>query len=229
MGVSRTRTVKNKHATAKSGIGGSKSSKAGPSDGIVKSKRKGSAPPSKQVKPKTALELLKKKKKVYSEKELGIPQLNMVTPVGVTKPKGKKKGKVFVDDKVRRPPSAMHQTVQRGADYGYGQGGETDASCAQQETMGTILSLVQAEKEGQIESKMMKARQMEEIREARRIEAEAKEQERKSKLEETKDSLRRKRKRNKPAGDDGADGGIKDVALAGTNAAKPKKKRVSFA
>lgn len=25
----------------------------------------------------------------------------MITPVGVTKPKGKKKGKVFVDDKVR--------------------------------------------------------------------------------------------------------------------------------
>ena len=97
--------------------------------------------------------------------------------------------------------------------------------------MSTILSLVQAEKEGQIESKMMKARQMEEIREARRIEAEKKEQEKKSKLEETKDSLRRKRKRNKSAdgvaGDD-ADG-IKSVALAGTNAAKPKKKRVSFA
>lgn len=95
--------------------------------------------------------------------------------------------------------------------------------------MGTILSLVQAEKEGQIESKMMKARQMEEIREARRIEAEAKEQERKSKLEETKDSLRRKRKRNKPIGGDDAGGGIKDAALAGTNAAKPKKKRVAFA
>ena len=105
MGVSRTRTVKNKHATAKSGIGGSKSSKTAPSDGIVKSKRKAAAPPSKQVKPKTALELLKKKKKkVYSEKELGIPQLNMVTPVGVSKPKGKKKGKVFVDDKVRPVP-----------------------------------------------------------------------------------------------------------------------------
>ena len=106
MGVSRTRTVKNKHAPAKSGISGSKSSKAGPSDGIVKSKRKSAAPPSKQVRPKNAIDLLrKKKKKVYSEKELGIPQLNMVTPVGVTKPKGKKKGKVFVDDKVGRNSS----------------------------------------------------------------------------------------------------------------------------
>jgi 60S ribosomal subunit assembly/export protein LOC1 len=41
------------------------------------------------------------KKKTYSDKELGIPALNMITPVGVQKPKGKKKGKVFVDDAVR--------------------------------------------------------------------------------------------------------------------------------
>jgi 60S ribosomal subunit assembly/export protein LOC1 len=44
---------------------------------------------------------LKKKRRVYTEKELGIPALNMITPVGVEKPKGKKKGKVFVDDRVR--------------------------------------------------------------------------------------------------------------------------------
>ena len=31
---------------------------------------------------------------------MGIPALNMITPVGVEKPKGKKKGKVFVDDRV---------------------------------------------------------------------------------------------------------------------------------
>lgn len=37
----------------------------------------------------------------------------------------------------------------------------------------TILAMVNAEQEGQIESKMMKARQMEEIREARKKEAEA--------------------------------------------------------
>ncbi|RYP79363.1 hypothetical protein DL769_002987 [Monosporascus sp. CRB-8-3] len=200
MAPSRTRTIKNKHATAKSGISGSKASKTSSSDGIVKSRRKGPAPPAKQVKPRSAVDLLKKKqKKTYSEKELGIPQLNMVTPVGVTKPKGKKKGKVFVDDK---------------------------------ETMGTILAMVQAEKEGQIESKMMKARQMEEIREARRVEAEKKEQEKKSKLDETKEALRKKRKRSRPSegGADGnAEGIIKEVTSAGTNAAKPKKKRVSFA
>lgn len=46
----------------------------------------------------------------------------------------------------------------------------------------TILAIVNADKEGQIESKMMKARQMEEIREARRKEAEARQEQRKLKL-----------------------------------------------
>ncbi|KAI1079371.1 60S ribosomal subunit assembly/export protein loc-1 [Whalleya microplaca] len=196
MAPSRTKTVKNKHAANKSGISGSKYSKSGPPDGIVKSKsnRKG-PPPSKQVRAKGAANPLRKKKKVYSEKELGIPELNMITPIGVTKPRGKKKGKVFVDDK---------------------------------ESMNTILAMVQADKNGEIESKMIKARQMEEIREARRLEAEKKGEEKKSKLEETKESLRKKRKRSRPSDDTGGDG-IKDVASAGTKAVKPKKKRVSFA
>ncbi|KAI9657057.1 MAG: 60S ribosomal subunit assembly/export protein [Bathelium mastoideum] len=86
----------------------------------------------------------------------------MITPAGVQKPKGKKKGKVFVDD---------------------------------QDSMMTILAMVNAEKEGQIESKLMKARQMEEIREARRKEAESRQEEKRAKLEETKDSLRKRRKR----------------------------------
>lgn len=42
--------------------------------------------------------------------------------------------------------------------------------------------MVNAEKEGQIESKMMKARQLEEIREAKRREAEARQAKKKSKL-----------------------------------------------
>jgi len=91
--------------------------------------------------------------------------------------------------------------------------------------MNTILAMVQAEKDGQVESKMMKARQMEEIREARRVEAEKKEIERKAKFDETKDSLRKKRKRNQGPSDDS----IKDVAITGSRAAKPKKKKVSFA
>ena len=46
----------------------------------------------------------------------------------------------------------------------------------------TILAIVNADMEGQIESKMMKSRQMEEIREARKKEAEARHEQRKSKL-----------------------------------------------
>lgn len=92
--------------------------------------------------------------------------------------------------------------------------------------MSTILAMVQAEKEGQIESKMIKARQMEEIREARRVEAEKKEGEKKAKFDETKESLRKKRKRTKAPGDSDKDG-ISDAVSAGTNV--KSKKRVAFA
>lgn len=95
--------------------------------------------------------------------------------------------------------------------------------------MRTILAIVQAEKEGQIESKMIKARQMEEIREARRAEAEKREQEKKEKLEGVKDSMRKKRKKNVKAfaADDVNE---KELATTGSKAAKPKKKKsVAFA
>ena len=93
--------------------------------------------------------------------------------------------------------------------------------------MDTIMSIVQAEKEGQIESKMIKARQMEEIREARKVEAAKKEEERKTKLDSVKESLRKKRKR-KTAGEDES---LHDVTSTGTKAggAGKKKKSVSFA
>lgn len=46
----------------------------------------------------------------------------------------------------------------------------------------TIMAMVNADKEGQIESKMMKARQLEEIRQARIKETEARQAQKKSKL-----------------------------------------------
>ncbi|KLJ12687.1 hypothetical protein EMPG_09484 [Blastomyces silverae] len=165
-----------------------------------KSKSAVSRPPPKEIKakPRTAPEHLKRRKRrVYTEKELDLPQLNMITPVGVTKPKGMKKGKVFVDD---------------------------------QESMMTILAMVNAEKEGQIESKMMKARQLEEIREARRKEAEARHMEKKDKLESVKDSLRKK-KRNSTDGAARDDGKKPSSSSSSgeTKSSKPSRKRVSFA
>ena len=91
--------------------------------------------------------------------------------------------------------------------------------------MNTIMSMVQAEKDGQIESKMMKARQMEEIREARKAEAEKKDQERQARLEDTKDSMRKKRKRKS---DGGGEETVRHMSSAGSKAKKPGK-RVSFA
>jgi len=97
--------------------------------------------------------------------------------------------------------------------------------------MATILALVQAEKEGQIESKMIKARQLEEIREARRAEAESKDDERKAHFDETKDSIRKKRKRKGGKSEDDVNGFKASLEAEYTKAAKPKKslKRVSFA
>lgn len=101
MAPSRTRTVKNKHAAPKSSdSGGGRKSSTG---GVSKPRKPGKPGPvsAVQLKEKNRAALLKKpKKKTYTDEELGIPKLNMITPVGVTKPKGKKKGKVFVDDKV---------------------------------------------------------------------------------------------------------------------------------
>ncbi|KAM0452403.1 hypothetical protein ACHAO4_005614 [Trichoderma viride] len=198
MAPSKTRTIKNKHAGPKGGSGAAAKGgdKRSATDGVSKPKSKKPKGPvvSQQVKEKNRALLMKRpKKKTYTAEELGIPTLNMITPIGVEKPKGKKKGKVFVDDK---------------------------------EGMTTILSLVQAEKEGHIESKLIKARQMEEIREARKVEADKKAAERKAMLEDTKDSLRKKRKRtlNSREGND-----TKTISLTGTKANKASKKRVSFA
>ncbi|KAL3495625.1 hypothetical protein BJX62DRAFT_195604 [Aspergillus germanicus] len=156
-------------------------------------------PPPKEVKSKARTEKnqLKTKKREYTEAELDLPKLNMITPVGVVNPKGKKKGKTFCDD-----PEAMM----------------------------TIFAMVNAEKEGQIESKIMKARQLEEIREAKRKEAEARQSEKKSKLEDVKDSIRQKRKGK---GTNTEQTKSKDVAKSDESGSRSKsggkRKSVAFA
>lgn len=94
----------------------------------------------------------------------------------------------------------------------------------------TILAMVNAEKEGQIESKMMKARQLEEIREARKKEAEARHLQKKSKLDAAKDSIRNKKKRK--GGQDKSEADEETPAASkanGSKSSKPKRKSVSFA
>lgn len=91
--------------------------------------------------------------------------------------------------------------------------------------MMTILAMVNAEKEGQIESKMMKARQLEEIREAKRAEAEARMKERKNKFDDVKDSIRQKKKGK--GGDKASEStSIKDSI---SKPGRSKKKAVAFA
>ncbi|KAF4554143.1 putative 60S ribosomal subunit assembly/export protein loc1 [Elsinoe fawcettii] len=131
----------------------------------------------------------KKKKRVYTDKELDIPALNGIRPAGVVKQKGMKKGKTFVDDK---------------------------------EGMMAILSMVQAEKEGDLESKMMKARHLEEIREAKRQEAEKREEGKRQRLEEVKNEVRKGQKDKKRRKSEG------DEKIALDEAPKKSKKRVSF-
>ena len=111
------------------------------------SKSKVKKPPPRQQKPKP-LPVPVKKRPTYSEQQLGIPKLNMITPIGVQKSRGKKKGKIFVDDRVccqsnRTSVFVLRQVV---ADQ-----------ALQQESMMTILAMVNADKEGHLESKMMKA------------------------------------------------------------------------
>ncbi|KAF3000964.1 60S ribosomal subunit assembly/export protein [Curvularia kusanoi] len=137
----------------------------------------------------------KKKKRVYSEAELDIPKLNSIIPAGIAKPKGQKKGKVFVDDAA---------------------------------SMMAIMSVVNAQKEGHIESKIMRARQLEEVREAKRKEAEGRAEEKKADFEDRKQNLKKKKKRHsEPARTDDDDAEAPKKSTKKDGKFKPKK-RVSF-
>lgn len=91
-------------------------------------------------------------------------------------------------------------------------------------SMMAIMSMVNAEKDKDVESRIMRARQLEEVREAKRKEMEARAEEKASKFEETKKGLKKKRKgrQSEPASLDDVDDD------AAKKAGKGKKKRVSF-
>jgi 60S ribosomal subunit assembly/export protein LOC1 len=150
-----TKSSKSAPSKGPSKGGASKGGKSASKSGDRPRPKKPTGPKPKTVEQKTKSTThgpAKKKKRVYTEKELNIPTLNAIRPAGIQKPNGVKKGKTFVDDK---------------------------------ESLMTILAMVQAEKEGNIESKMIRARQMEVIREARKAEADKREAGRKEKLVRT--------------------------------------------
>ncbi|KAI4701741.1 60S ribosomal subunit assembly/export protein [Alternaria sp. Ai002NY15] len=191
---------KGKSGPAKSGANKPKAKSAKPTgsapEGISKRKQKSMslAKPGGQQKTKSVVSRDgRKKKRVYTEKELDIPALNGIIPAGIAKPKGVKKGKKFVDD----PASMM-----------------------------AIMSVVNAEKEGHLESKIAKARQLEEIREAKRKEAEARKSDKDQAFEERKQDLKKKRKRHSEPGA----GGNKDEGdkIKEKDRKFKQRKRVSF-
>ncbi|CAN9356729.1 unnamed protein product [Alternaria alternata] len=194
---------KGKSGPAKSGANKPKSKSSKPTgsapEGISKRKQKsmslakpGGAQKTKSLVSKDG----KKKKRVYSEKELDIPALNGIIPAGIAKPKGVKKGKKFVDD----PASMM-----------------------------AIMSVVNAEKEGHLESKIAKARQLEEIREAKRKEAESRKSDKDLAFEERKQDLKKKRKRHSEPSAGGGKGDEREGDKIKEKDRKFKvRKRVSF-
>ena len=100
----RSKQPRNKLVKRKPSTSDIKAAKRKPvNDGIVKKKKKvGGAPATttSSGRPSLVQAPLKRKRRTYSEKELDVPQLNMITPIGVVKPPGTKKGKEFVDDAV---------------------------------------------------------------------------------------------------------------------------------
>lgn len=59
------------------------------------------------------------------------------------------------------------------------------------------MAMVMAEKEGDVESKMMRARQLEEVREARRVEMEKRAESKKQGLEGRKQDIRQSKKKRR--------------------------------
>jgi 60S ribosomal subunit assembly/export protein LOC1 len=94
------------------------------------------------------------------------------------------------------------------------------------ESMNAILAMVMAEKEGNIESKLMRARQMEEVREAKRIEAEKRTQSKKESLEDRKQNIKDDSKKRSKKADNEVVKPVKEE-VQGSKKAKLRK-RVSF-
>jgi 60S ribosomal subunit assembly/export protein LOC1 len=91
------------------------------------------------------------------------------------------------------------------------------------EQMNAIMAIVMAEKEGNIESKMMRARQLEEVREARRLEAEKRAESKKAGLEDRKQAIKDNKRKRRHTDTEV----VADETESKPTSKKPKK-RVSF-
>ena len=150
---------------------------------------------------KPSLSSKAKKKKIYTAKELNLPALNMISPVTA--------------------PENPTNLAQRG-----GAGKKKNKIYIDDvEGMKTILAMVTAEKEGMIESKIARARQLEEVREARRAEMEKRKESRKEVVEGVKRGLKKGRKgKEKPEAGEDREGLVEGMKKEGR-----VKKKVSFA
>jgi 60S ribosomal subunit assembly/export protein LOC1 len=93
------------------------------------------------------------------------------------------------------------------------------------EGMKMIMAMVMAEKEGDVESKMMRARQLEEVREARKAEMEKRAESRKAGLDSRKEEIRASKKKGRRGGNLNMMNGANNDGEGGEM--RPKKK-VSF-
>ena len=179
-----------------------KSATAGPSKSARKGSTKLPSKMSKQVKTKPGAQAQKPKRKTptYTEKQLNLPVLNSIVP-------------------------ANAKTAHKAGGTGKK---KNKVFVDDTESMMTILAMVNAEKEGQIESKVAKERQMEEIRAARMKEAEKKELKRAGKLEKVKQDIKdggKKTRKTEVEKENEAPKSRNRDAKDG----KPKRKSVSFA
>jgi 60S ribosomal subunit assembly/export protein LOC1 len=101
-------------------------------------------------------------------------------------------------------------------------------------SMMAIMSVVNAEKEGRLESKIMRARQLEEIRESKRVEAEERKSDKDKLFEERKEGIKKHNKKKRRASAKGKNGDGDEDGGEGKSAKKDKdgkfkqRKRVSF-
>ena len=95
--------------------------------------------------------------------------------------------------------------------------------------MRVILGVVQAAKEGDIESKMIRLRKLEEVREARRLEAEKREMTKDREVEKVVEGM--KKQKRKRIMDEGATEPRREDNMENFSkpAAKRKAKKVAFA